>query len=349
MVIENNNQLTNLNTWINEDISSAISTREMGLYNLMSYHFGWTGKPGEDFINSQTNGLHNLRRYGLACLVAASSLDNTTEEGSAAVSAGSAIEMLATFAEIHDDIQAGRPVRNDRDAVWWVWGPAQAINAGDGLHALARLVILNLTDKQVDTSLVFEATKVIDNAALAMCEGRFIELEAQERIDITVEQYLDMAQAKSGSIMAGAMKLGAMLSKTGSLADDFAEFGRNIGVAMQVADDIKELYGEPSNTSAINDRPSEEVLNKKKLLPIISAISNADISNKRKLGEIYFKRVLTPDDVKDVRKLVSDLGGKDFAKQTLNDYVDNAFKSVSKIDFDQELLKSFSKILTKVD
>ena len=90
-------------------------------------------------------------------------------------------------------------------------------------------------------------------------------------------------------------------------------------------------------------------MNKKKLLPIISAISNADISNKRKLGEIYFKRVLTPDDVKDVRKLVSDLGGKDFAKQTLNDYVDNAFKSVSKIDFDQELLKSFSKILTKVD
>ena len=340
MVIENNNQLTNLNTWINEDISSAISTREMGLYNLMSYHFGWTGKPGEDFIDSQTNGLHNLRRYGLACLVAASSLDNTTEEGSAAVSAGSAIEMLATFAEIHDDIQAGRPVRNDRDAVWWVWGPAQAINAGDGLHALARLVILNLTDKQVDSSLVFEATKVIDNAALAMCEGRFIELEAQERIDITVEQYLDMAQAKSGSIMAG---------KTGSLADDFAEFGTNIGVAMQIADDIKELYGESSNTSAINDRPSEEVLNKKKLLPIISAISNADISNKRKLGEIYFKRVLTPDDVKDVRKLVSDLGGKDFAKQTLNDYVDNAFKSVSKIDFDQELLKSFSKILTKVD
>jgi len=67
------------------------------------------------------------------------------------------------------------------------------------------------------------------------------------------------------------------------------------------------------------------------------------------LGEIYFKRVLTPDDVKDVRKLVSDLGGKDFAKQTLNNYVDNAFKSVSKIDFDQELLKSFSKILTKVD
>ena len=330
----------------------------MGLYNLMSYHFGWTGKPGEDFIDSQTNGLHNLRRYGLACLVAASSLDNTTEEGSAAVSAGSAIEMLATFAEIHDDIQAGRPVRNDRDAVWWVWGPAQAINAGDGLHALARLVILNLTDKQVDSSLVLEATKVIDNAALAMCEGRFIELEAQERIDITVEQYLDMAQAKSGSIMAGAMKLGAMLSKTDSLisnlivdalSDDFAEFGRNIGVAMQIADDIKELYGEPSNTSAINDRPSEEVLNKKKLLPIISAISNADISNKRKLGEIYFKRVLTPDDVKDVRKLVSDLGGKDFAKQTLNDYVDNAFKSVSKIDFDQELLKSFSKILTKVD
>ena len=150
MVLQHNNQLTKLNSWINEYISAAISSRQMGLYNLMSYHFGWTGKPGEDFIDTTTNDLHNLRRYGLACLVAANSLDNSISENSAAVSAGSAIEMLATFAEIHDDIQAGRPIRNDRDAVWWVWGPAQAINAGDGLHALARLVILNLTDKDID-------------------------------------------------------------------------------------------------------------------------------------------------------------------------------------------------------
>lgn len=349
MVLQNNNQLTKLNSWINEDISAAISSRQMGLYNLMSYHFGWTGKPGEDFIASATNDLHNLRRYGLACLVAANSLDNSISENSAAVSAGSAIEMLATFAEIHDDIQAGRPIRNDRDAVWWVWGPAQAINAGDGLHALARLVILNLTDKNIDSSLVFNATKVIDNAALTMCEGRFIELEAQERIDLSVEQYLEMAKAKNGSIMAGAMRLGAMLSTKGNLDDQFAEFGRNIGVAMQIADDIKELYGNPTNSSNINDRPSEEVLNKKKLLPIIAAINNADISHKRKLGEIYFKRVLDPDDVKNVRQLVSDLGGKDFAKQTLNDFIDNAFKAVSDIDFDLELLSSYAKILTKID
>ncbi len=349
MVLQNNTQLTKLNSWINEDISSVISARQMGLYNLMSYHFGWTGKPGEDFIDTNTNGLHNLRRYGLACLVTANSLDDTISKNSAAISAGSAIEMLATFAEIHDDIQAGRPVRNDRDAVWWVWGPAQAINAGDGLHALARLVILSLTEKNINPQLVFDATKVVDDAALAMCEGRFIELEAQERIDISVEQYLEMAKAKNGSIMSAAMKLGAMLSNKGDLVDKFSEFGSTIGVAMQVADDIKELYGEPANTSGINDRPSEEVLNKKKLLPIIAAINNADISNKRKLGEIYFKRVLTPEDAGKVRQLVSDLGGKDFAKQTLNDSIDNAFKAVSDIDFDLELLSSFTKILTKID
>ena len=70
---------------------------------------------------------------------------------------------------------------------------------------------------------------------------------------------------------------------------------------------------------------------------------------KIKLGEIYFKRVLTPEDVKVVRQLVSDLGGKDFAAQTLNDSIDNAFKSVSDIDFDLELLNSYTKILTKID
>ena len=69
------------------------------------------------------------------------------------------------------------------------------------------------------------------------------------------------------------------------------------------------------------------------------------------LGVIFGPAVpfIGADTIDNISALVSDLGGKDFAKQTLNNYVDNAFKSVSKIDFDQELLKSFSKILTKVD
>lgn len=349
MILDNNNELLEMNKWINEEMSSVISSRQLGLYNLISYHFGWSGKPGEDFTTVDSSSPSSLRMYGLACLVAANTLDPPIDQGSPVVGAGSAIEMLATFAEIHDDIQAGRPIRNERDAVWWVWGPAQAINAGDGLHALARLEILSLTEKNVDAERVFAATSILDNAALAMCEGRFAELEAQERIDITVEQYLEMAKSKSGSIMSGAMKLGALLTGKTEMIDPLGEFGSYIGVAMQIAWDIRELYGKSSHTSNINERPSEEVLNKKKLLPIIVAISNADISNKRKLGEIYFKRVLAPADVEQVRKLVSELGGRDFAVKTVDELKEKAFATISNIDCDVSLLNSFSKILTKVD
>ena len=54
-----------------------------------------------------------------------------------ALPAAAAVELVQGFTEIHDDVQGGIPTRDGRDAVWWVWGPAQAINAGDGMHGWA--------------------------------------------------------------------------------------------------------------------------------------------------------------------------------------------------------------------
>ena len=62
-----------------------------------------------------------------------------------ALPAATAVEFVHHFSLIHDDIQNGNPDRDRRPAVWWHWGPGQAINAGDGLHALARLALFRLS------------------------------------------------------------------------------------------------------------------------------------------------------------------------------------------------------------
>ena len=117
----------------------------MPLYRMMSYHMGWEeaeGHPGGAF----TVG----RVHGVLCLLACSAAGGDIH---VAKPAAAAVELVRNFCQIHDDVQAGNPQRNNRDAVWWVWGPAQAINAGDGMHALARLALFGLKQNGISSAM----------------------------------------------------------------------------------------------------------------------------------------------------------------------------------------------------
>ena len=78
--------------------------------------------------------------------------------------------------------------------------------------------------------------------------------------------------------------------------------------------------------------PSDEVLNKKKLLPLAYAIENADVSIKRRLGEIYFKRVLDSADVDVIRGILDETGGRQFSEDMVRDLRQEALAAVDGTD-----------------
>ncbi len=321
--------ISDLNDRVDAQLTAVLASRNMDLYRMMSYHLGWGNKPGEDGTDPVPRT--TFRRHGVACLVAALATSGTRNE--AVSPAAAALEMVASFVEIHDDIQGGHPTRNGRDAVWWVWGPAQAINAGDGLHALARLTMLDLQRHGISADSTFRAMQILDQASLAMCEGRFKDMEAQERIDLSVDKYVEMARAKSGSLMSGALQLGALIGSGGDVrtAGAFAAAGTELGVAMQAAEDVRELFA-ANGTSEGPGPASEDVQNKKKLLPVVHALEKAGPSERRRLGDVYFKRVLQPPDVAEVRKLVEELGGRERTEQAVREHRQAAMRSLDGVE-----------------
>ena len=159
-----------------------------------------------------------------------------------------------------------------------------------------------------------------------MCEGRFQDLEAQERIDLSVDDYLKMASGKTGALYSCAIKLGATIaSAEESVVEALGECGAKSGMAVQIRDDLRELW--PNDEGS--DTPSFEVLNKKKLFPIVYAVENANISEKRKLGEVYFKRVLDSDDLVSIRITLEQLGAKEYSQELLERYKIEANKALS--------------------
>ena len=306
------NTFEELTALVEQEMADVLAERAMPLYDMMSYHLGWEGDQDRPISSPRA------RSHGVACLLACSLAGGDRQT---ALPAAAAVEMVASFSQIHDDVQDGNPKRGDRDSVWWVWGPAQAINAGDGMHALARLALLRLQGRGVSSHTSFRAAQVLDQACLEMCEGRFRDLELVDRIDTSQEAYFEMASGKTGALMDGAMRLGALVAS----ADDatvgaFGKWGRNAGIAMQVQRDLNELW--PPGSGDVG--PSAAVLSKAKLLPVVYAVQEANINDKRRLGEVYFKRVLEARDVDAIRDIVERLGGRRYCEDRVREYAASA-------------------------
>ncbi len=303
---------------IEAELRDMFRSRDLALYDMMTYHMGW----GTDDAGTPYPGPTAGRIHGVACLTACSAAGGDI---ATCLPAAAALELSQGFLQIHDDVQSGSPQRAGRDAVWWKWGPAQAINAGDGMYAMARISLFRLPKRGATPETTFRAIQILDETNLTLCEGRFQDLEARERIDLSVEAYLAMASDKGAALYVGAMKLGALMAGAeDDITSALADFGSKIGLARQVQDDLNELWH--------RTEPSDEVLNKKKLLPLAYTVENADVSIKRRLGEIYFKRVLDSTDVDAIRSILDETGGRQFSEDMVRDLRLEALRVVEGID-----------------
>ena len=308
---------------LEQELKESIQGQDGLLYNMLRYQLGWIDEQGMALSGDSLPRLHPF-----LCLLCCQSLSG---ESDPALPAAAAVELVHNFSLIHDDIQAGRPNRGHRSTVWWIWGPGQAINAGDGTHALARLALMRLADRGVPIDRVLKAMRLLDQSCLSMCEGQHMDLAFQERLDVGTDSYFKMAEGKAGALMSCAMGLGALVAtEDDAVVEAFKESGKSFGVARQIKDDIRELWARPEE-----DMASSDVLNKKKLLPVAYAMETADISTKRELGGLYFKRVL---DAEDFRKLVDILdqgAAMEFAQEKVNAYCQRGLESLGGVGLSQ--------------
>lgn len=320
---------------VEDELLRIVSDRGLPLYSMMEHHLGWQSE-----IDSAAS--HLSRPLGSLCLASCESCGGDIES---ALPTAAAIELVQNFCEIHDDIQAGKISRNDRDSVWWKWGPAQAINAGDGMHALARLALLGLGERGVGPDRVFEAVKLLDKASLATCEGRFMDLEAQERLDISSDSYIRMAEAKAGSLYACAMEFGALAAGgEAGTRESFAASGRGIGIAVQIAEDMRQLSSGLDEGSP----PSEDFMNKKKLYPVVRAFEVASPTERRRLGDYYFKRVIEPSEARSLSEIISRLGVSEDARREIASRVNRAVEGIEAVLPPGEKTDSLCELLRRL-
>jgi geranylgeranyl diphosphate synthase type I len=275
-------------------------------YGQMLYHLGWVDS---NFAPTTANPGKLLRptllllayeasgAWGLAGEAAGPSTQ-TEDYLRRAVFAAAAIELTHNCTLIHDDIEDGDAERRHRPTIWSVWGIPQAINTGDGMFTLARLVLWKVLDEGVEEELAARLGALLDRTCLAIFEGQYLDMSFEQRLDISISMYLNMICHKTAALMACAVEMGGHLgTRDTETVSSLRRFGWTLGTAFQVRDDLLGIW----DTSELGKSPAGDLYRRKKTLPVIHALAHANDQDQHLLRMIYEQKTpVTPEQVEDI-------------------------------------------------
>ena len=312
---------------IEAEMRSVIGERDgraRPLYEMLSYHLGL----------DDSGGPRGKRLRPLLGLLAFKALGGNYQK---TLPAAAAVELGHNFSLVHDDIEDSDRERRHRPTLWALWGVPLAINAGDALFALSRLALYRLMeDEEYEPQKLLDVMRVYDETCLALCEGQYLDISFERRTDVTVDEYLEMIGKKTAALIRASVQTGAMMaSDDPAVVDAFGRFGYDLGIAFQIADDLKGSFWEAADSgkSAAGD-----IRKRKKTFPLVWALQHAAAADVARLIAIYQPGIratdgtgppdgdapISPAEVDEVLEILERSGARRFTEDEARRYRDQA-------------------------
>jgi geranylgeranyl diphosphate synthase, type I len=273
-----------------------------GHYGMLRYHMGWVDPQMRPVV---VNSGKRIRP--VVCLLACEAVGGTVEN---ALPLAAAVELLHNFSLIHDDVEDNSPTRRHRPTVWALWGVPQAINAGDAMFTLARLALHGLGSRPISPAVAMDACMIFDQACLRLTEGQYLDMSFEGRLDVTVAEYLTMIEGKTAALLSASLELGALVGGADLATRQYlAEFGRSLGLAFQMEDDILGIWGDEAVTGK---SAASDILTRKKSLPVVYALENPLVGEELRAR---YARSIEQSDVPALLELLAQAGAQAYASQ----------------------------------
>lgn len=300
-------------------------------------HFDW---PYPDALSSEQGFRSAGKRIRpLLMAVVARSLTGKYEH---VLPAGVGLETIHNFTLIHDDIMDESLERRHRPTIWSRYGIAQAINTGDGLYSIGILSSLNLAQGDISAEKALRATQILMTACLDTVQGQALDLQFEDRMIVSPEEYLTMIRLKTGRFIETATQLGALLSTDDeAVIEHYTNFGKYLGWAFQMWDDYLGIWGDPD---IIGKSATSDIEHKKKSYPITLAFMEADDAQTEKLNAIYSQERLNEEDVAQVLTILDEIGAKEKTKAFVEEYYDAAMNALDALNLDNEDYANLKKL-----
>jgi len=266
------------------------------------------------------HGGKRLRPYMVikSCEILSGSIDT-------AVPAASAVEMIHNFTLVHDDIMDNDEIRHGVPTVHKKFGIPIAILAGDVLFSKAYQII---SDLNLSNDAIRQLVSRLAKACVDVCEGQLLDVKmAESKVIPSQKEYITMIEKKTAALFDVSCSLGAICA-TNNQKDilNLSEFGRNLGIAFQITDDLIGVMGD----SKITKKPvGNDLREGKKSLPILMAIQSSNGKDKKIILKVFGNSKSTKNDLENAVDVIRSLEIEQQVRKQALKYAETAKKSLS--------------------
>lgn len=226
------------------------------------------------------------------------------------------VEMIHTATLVHDDVLDEAELRRHVDTVNARWGNETSVLLGDFLFSHAFYLASTL-----DT---VDACRLIGRSTNIVCEGEMRQTLSEGDLAVTEADYLAIVDAKTAELCACCCQLGARYAgASDSIVEALTSYGRNLGIAFQIADDLLDLAGEESTTGKSIGR---DLAKRKLTLPVIHARESlVDGPHRAFLADVAAGRIAP------VLDQLHRLGSLEYAHNRAEEYARRAVEALSEL------------------
>ena len=243
-----------------------------------------------------------------------------------AISAASAVEMIHNFTLVHDDIMDNDEMRHGVTTTHKKFDIPLAILAGDVLYSKAYNTISSKS--KLSSNYTTQLVSKLSKACIEICEGQVNDIKFAENKKIPTEkEYIKMIEKKTAVLFEVSCAMGAICAKRKQKdVKNLSVFGRNLGIAFQITDDLIGIIGD----SKITKKPvGNDIREGKKSLPIILAIKKARGQNRTKIMRVFGNSGASKQQINLAVNVIRSLGVEKEVRDIALKYAQRAEKSIS--------------------
>ena len=264
-----------------------------------------------------------------------------SDDVSGALAPAIGLELFHNFTLLHDDLMDKADKRRGKLTVHKKWDDNTAILSGDALHVLSLEYML-----QTPPPVLPEVLAVFTRMAMRVCAGQQYDMEFERRLDVSEEEYIEMIGLKTAELLASCLETGALIGGAeGKDADMLYAFGRNIGIAFQLKDDLLDVY---ADTLTFGKNIGGDILCNKKTFLLISALKQAEGEIRDQLLEQLKREPKSEaekaDKIARVTAIYDRLDIKSQVEQMMKNYYSAALLFLWEVGVERERLSVLSRL-----
>ena len=252
------------------------------------------------------------------------------------------IEMFHNFTLLHDDIMDKSLIRRNKPTVHKKWNENIAILSGDVMSILSYKYITKCNEEILPSVI-----DLFNQTAITVCKGQQYDMNFEALQTVTVDEYLNMIELKTSVLIAASNKLGALIGGANQAdTDHMYNFGKNLGMAFQIQDDMLDVYGDLKN---FGKKPCGDIIANKKTYLLVKALEIASSEQKTLIYNQLKKKDFDPDEkINTFLSIYNELNIKNITEELTKEYLSKSksyLEKVSPDDYKKEQLRDLFEIL----